>query len=145
MKKGFKKEGLVYVVDNHRLYRDIIKMVLEKAGYTVRLFEDGSHVLKNLSVNKSIRVYMPDLIICELNMRVMSGLALFDEIQKCSYLKGSIPFLFTDSSGNSECIAVAEMKSGNPVFDKEILLRPLAEMAENILLNQLNQTNLSVI
>ncbi|NET38522.1 MAG: response regulator [Cyanothece sp. SIO1E1] len=124
---GLKKEGLIYVVDNHRLYRDIIKLALEQEGYTVRLFEDGSHVLKALTVNKSFRGYMPDLIICELNMRAMDGLVLLDKIKKHFYLQNPIPFLFMTSSENNNRIEAAQERSGNLVFDKRILLHPLAE------------------
>jgi len=124
---GLKKEGLIYVVDNHRLYRDIIKLALEKEGYTVRLFEDGRHVLKALAVNKSFRGSMPDLIICELNMRVMDGLALLDKIRKHFHPQNPIPFLFMSSSENNERIAAAQARSGNLVFDKRVLLHPMAE------------------
>jgi len=62
-----KKKGLVYVVDNSHLYQEIVKMVLEREGYSVRLFDDGYNVLKALNVHKAVNIRVPDLIICEVN------------------------------------------------------------------------------
>ncbi len=131
--KGLTKKGLVYVVDNHRVYRDIIKMTLEQEGYSVRLFEDGNQALKAMSLNKAIQINVPDLIITEMEMRGVDGLNLFDAVNSSPDTSDHIPFIFLNNCSKQRSEAAAQAKRGYPVLNKRTLLHPLAEMTDTML------------
>lgn len=133
IKNEFPKKGLVYVVDDNRLYREVIKMILEKEGYAVRLFDDGIYVLKAMNVHKAIKQNVPNLIISDIEMSVIGGLTLFDEVYKLARGSKPTPFLFMTGTTEKELIAAAEERSEYPVIQKEALLKPLAEIINNVL------------
>jgi|GEM_PF-1860215 len=132
MNDELKKKGLVYVVDNSHLYQEIVKMVLEREGYSVRLFDDGYYVLKALNVHKAVRIRIPDLIICEMNMRIVDGPTLFNEIKKSNQHTNPIPFIFMTMCSDQETTAALQTMKCE-VFDKSALLNPLVDTIQKVL------------
>lgn len=65
----------VLAVDDSRTMRNMIRMVLEQAGFTVHTADDGIHgveVLQDLS---------PDVIITDINMPRMDGFGFIDAVR----------------------------------------------------------------
>jgi len=133
MKAESNTRGRIYIADNNPVYRDLLKLMLEQQGHSVRLFEDGYYLLKALRVNKTANIQLPDLIICELNMRVIDGFALLDEIRNSMQYPAVIPFIFlTDCSSEEAMIQAAKQKQCK-VFSKSELLKPLIETIYEVL------------
>ena len=57
----------ILIIEDDSFSRDLVKFLLEAAGYSVLMAEDGNVGL-NLALSSR-----PDLIICDLQMPVMSG------------------------------------------------------------------------
>jgi len=68
--------GRVLLVDDEPLFRKSISGSLVAAGYVVRVATDGLDAIAKL------RVGLPDLIICDLEMPRMSGFELLDVVRK---------------------------------------------------------------
>ncbi len=57
----------ILIIEDDSFSRDLVKFLLETAGYSVLVAEDGNVGLSMALVSK------PDLIICDLQMPVMNG------------------------------------------------------------------------
>ena len=66
----------ILAVDDSRTMRDMLRMALVKAGFEVVLAVDGEHGLEMLSESGA------DVIITDINMPRMDGLALIAEARK---------------------------------------------------------------
>lgn len=77
----------IYVVDDEKDIREILKVNLQKNGYDVATFASAEEVLKQLAIAK------PDLFILDIMMSGMDGLDLCKHIRASNTLK-DIPILF---------------------------------------------------
>lgn len=77
----------IFVVDDERNIRDLIKKYLEKEGWRVTMFEDGQNVVSEL------RRLKPDLMVLDIMMPGIDGLELCREIRKIS----EIPIIFVSA------------------------------------------------
>ena len=77
----------IYVVDDEKDIREILKVNLQKNGYEVSTFASAEEVLKQVTIAK------PDLFILDIMMSGMDGLDLCKKIRATSSLK-DIPILF---------------------------------------------------
>jgi len=77
----------IFVVDDEKNIRDLIKKYLEKEGYETILFNDGENVLVETDRHN------PDLIVLDINMPGINGLDLCKEIRK----KTEIPIIFVSA------------------------------------------------
>ncbi|MGB4268837.1 MAG: response regulator transcription factor [Spirochaetota bacterium] len=77
----------IYVVDDEKDIREILKVNLQKNGYDVATFASAEEVIKQLAITK------PDLLILDIMMSGMDGLDLCKHIRASSTLK-DIPVLF---------------------------------------------------
>ncbi len=86
----------VLIVDDMRSMRAIVKGVLQEMGFK-NLYEagDGSEALSVLRAHKI------DLVISDVEMPVMSGIELLDEVEKDDELKG-IPFIMLTALNDRE-------------------------------------------
>jgi len=80
----------ILIVDDDRPIRDLLATVLEEAGYEITQAFNGRHALDILADAR------PDLIISDLMMPVMNGVAL------CEYVKehSDIAFILMSSASN---------------------------------------------
>jgi two-component system response regulator BaeR len=69
----------ILVVEDHQEIADVVIFELEDAGYTVEHAIDGKAGLK------AFDAHPPDLVILDLNLPLLSGYALFDELRKRSH------------------------------------------------------------
>lgn len=77
----------IYVVDDEKDIREILKVNLQKNGFDVATFASAEEVLKQVTIAK------PDLFILDIMMSGMDGLDLCKQIRASSNLK-DIPILF---------------------------------------------------
>jgi len=70
------KNKLIYVVDDEQNIRDLIKTYLQKEGYEVEVFEDGTSAYRKFSDTP------PDMLIIDIMMPGMDGYSLCREIRK---------------------------------------------------------------
>ncbi len=77
----------IFVADDERTIRELIKKYLEKEGYKVTLFEDGQNVVSEY------RRLVPDLLVLDITMPGMDGLELCKELRKIT----DIPIIFVSA------------------------------------------------
>lgn len=102
---------IVFVVDNHPLFRRSAERLLETEGYYVRSFATASEFLS------SKRADLPACLVTDLRMPGLSGLDLQDELVRRG---DQIPVIFITSQGDIPT-SVKAMKAGAVEF----LTKPL--------------------
>lgn len=65
----------ILVVDDHESVRQVVRLILEKAGHRVSEARDGAHALEVL------RSVTPDMVLTDINMPVMDGKRLLAEVR----------------------------------------------------------------
>ena len=66
----------IFVVDDEKNIRDIVRSYLEKEGFNVSVFENGESALEEYLRSA------PDMLVIDIMMPGMSGLELCNEIRK---------------------------------------------------------------
>jgi DNA-binding response OmpR family regulator len=108
----------VFVVDDERNIRDLIKKYLEKDGYKVTTFENGKNVLSEIDRLK------PDLLVLDIMMSGIDGLELCKEIR----MKSEIPIIFV-SARDEEFDRILGLELGaddyltKPFSPRELIVR----------------------
>jgi CheY-like chemotaxis protein len=77
-------DATILIADDNDDNRELLKLVLSGAGYTVREATDGTECLA------MARYEAPDLIVLDLSMPVMDGWAVFKEL-KTDHRTQSVP------------------------------------------------------
>jgi DNA-binding NtrC family response regulator len=103
--------GSVLVVDDERAVREEVGEALSEAGHEVRLARNADHALSLL------REQVPDLMLCDLRMPGMDGMALLKEIRQ---ERPEVNVLLMTAYASVET-AVEALKSGA----SDYLLKPL--------------------
>jgi DNA-binding response OmpR family regulator len=70
-------EPSVLVVDDEPMTRDLVRLMLERAGFKVREAEDGVDALRKVEMDG-----VPDIFILDVMMPNMDGLTLCRELRK---------------------------------------------------------------
>ena len=92
------KRQTILVVDDDAEVRRLFKSALALAGYDVREASDGTHALRSIDEER------PDLIVLDLLLPILGGLAVQQEIAAHAY---NIPIVIvTGSSMNLESVNV---------------------------------------
>ena len=78
---------LIYVADDEKHIRDLIRTFLENEGYQVKTFSDG------YSVSEAVSNRMPDLLILDIMMPGEDGLSLCANIRK----KSGVPIIIVSA------------------------------------------------
>ncbi len=108
----------IFVVDDERDIRELIRKYLEKEGHKVTTFSDGTTVYDEM-----IRLD-PDLIVMDIMMPTMDGLDLCRKIRK----KSEIPIIFVSARGE-EIDRILGLELGaddylaKPFSPRELLVR----------------------
>jgi len=106
------------IVDDSSVIRKVARRIIEDIGYNVDEAEDGREAFEKCTKN------MPDTILVDWNMPVMSGLEFVKELR--SYIGGETPkILFCTTENDVGHIAMALKAGANEYmmkpFDREIL------------------------
>jgi two-component system chemotaxis response regulator CheY len=93
-------KSTVFVVEDSRTMRTLVRSALERDGYEVRESADGRQALAALHTTA------PDLVITDINMPEMDGITLVREIRKLPAL-GRTPVLILTTESDDEVKARA--------------------------------------
>jgi DNA-binding NtrC family response regulator len=111
------KKGPIIVIEDDEDDREFMKDVFDELNFSneIIFFEDGQKALHYL-LNEKIE---PFIIISDINMPVLNGMALKEEIQKNENLRlKCIPYLFFTTSANQQHVIDAYSKSVQGFFIK---------------------------
>ncbi len=125
------KKGPIIVIEDDEDDRLFIKDVFIELNYDNKIifFEDGQMALNHL-MNEEIE---PFIIISDINMPVLNGMALKEEIQKNENLRlKCIPYLFFTTSANQEHVIDAYSKSVQGFFIKPNRIEQLKVILKKI-------------
>ena len=115
--KLMNKKGPIIVIEDDEDDRQFIKDVFIELNYenSIIFFEDGQLALNHL-INEEVE---PFIIISDINMPILNGMALKEEIQKNENIRlKCIPYLFFTTSANQEHVIDAYSKSVQGFFIK---------------------------
>lgn len=108
----------IYIVDDEKNIRDLIKMYLGKEGFQATTFEDGTAVMENFVVDK------PDLVVLDIMMPGIDGLDLCKSIRAIS----EVPIIFV-SAKDDEIDRILGLELGaddymvKPFSPRELVVR----------------------
>jgi two-component system response regulator AtoC len=110
----------VLLVDDEGCIRASVSRVLERAGYVVTLAASGAEALER------VRAERYAVVICDLRMPGLSGIALFDQLQQAAPgLAGRILVASGDLSQTETTVFLE--RSGAPALLKPYGIRELLE------------------
>ena len=113
----------IFVVDDERNIRDLIRKYLEKEGYQVTVFESAKNVVSEINRLK------PDLLVLDIMMPGIDGLELCKEIRK----HREIPIVFV-SARDEELDRILGLELGaDDYLSKPFSPRELVVRIKNIL------------
>jgi two-component system chemotaxis sensor kinase CheA len=127
---------LIFIIDDSRIQLILLKKVLEKAGFTVRMFTNGYNLIKSLENEK------PDLVISDVDMPVLNGFELIGKVQK-KFEKVSFPFFFISASWSSAIEKRAEELGADRLIEKPFKFETMINEIERTL-EQATKINSSV-
>jgi CheY-like chemotaxis protein len=87
----------ILVIEDEAPIRENLQRFLRFEGYAVETAENGAIGLDTLQTT------LPDLILCDVMMPVMTGFELLVEVKKNPAL-ATIPFVFLTASAEKDCV-----------------------------------------
>lgn len=100
-------------IDDQELFSEAIDQL--KISNKIRFFDNGQEALSYLLTTSE----QPFIIFCDINMPVLNGIELRNEMNNDEYLKGkSIPFIFLTTAANKEVVEEAYYMSVQGFFQK---------------------------
>ena len=117
----------ILIADDHDDNRELMKLLLSGAGYSVREARNGAECLV------SAREQPPDLIIADLSMPVLDGWELFQEL-KSDQRTRAIPCMAVTAHADLDRIRALETGFTAYVskpFSSELLLKTIATLLPN--------------
>jgi CheY-like chemotaxis protein len=100
------KTGPILIIDDDPDDQDMIDRILSnmKLENERKKFYDGEEILKYLKTTSE----KPFIIICDINMPIMNGIQLKEEIERDPQLKSkSIPFVYLSTTANPQQVKKA--------------------------------------
>ena len=114
----------ILIADDELLMRRLLTLILETDGYKVTAVADGVHVIPAMEANK------PDLVICDIMMPMMDGLAVLEEVKKKPLLC-EVPFIVITAAGSpvysEEALALGAAQCIFKPFAKAEILKAVHE------------------
>lgn len=121
----------IFVVDDEKSIRDILKKYIENEGYKVTLFDHGGSVLQEFGRLK------PDLLVIDIMMPGIDGMELCRQIRKTS----EIPIIFVTAKGEELDRVLGLELGADDYLTKPFSPRELIARIKNIF-RRLEKTNL---
>ena len=88
-------KSTIFIVEDSRTMRNLVRTALEDDGYEVRESADGRAALA------ALRSLSPDLVIADINMPEMDGITLVREIRKLPALSRTPVLILTTESDDA--------------------------------------------
>ena len=102
----------ILVIDDDELYRQMIAGILEQAGYSAEVADDGVQGLELAQAD------CPDLIICDVMMDPLDGYGVFERF-RMDPVTGTIPFIFITGVPQKD-----SLRKGMSLGADDFLLKP---------------------
>ena len=119
-------KSTVFIVEDSRTMRNLVRSVLEGDGYDVCESADGRQALAALPS------LSPDLVIADINMPEMDGIALVREIRKLPAL-GRTPVLILTTESDDETKATARAAGATGWIGKPFRPDQLLQVVSRVL------------
>ncbi|HVJ31782.1 MAG TPA: response regulator [Dongiaceae bacterium] len=113
-------------VDDSASVRQMVKLTLTGAGYQVIQANDGSEGLAKA------RASQVDMVMTDLNMPVMNGLALIKELRQLPAYKG-VPILFLTTESDAQLKAEAKAAGATGWITKPFQQEQLIAVVKKVL------------
>jgi diguanylate cyclase (GGDEF)-like protein len=113
---GWDVRSVILVADGDRLARNFLRDLLTTAGYTVRVAGSGPQVLRQ------IRNDPPDLLLLEVRLPDVHGLAVLDQVRRTAGGEHLPVILITEPGGK------AEMVKGFEAGADDFLMKPVSQV-----------------
>jgi two-component system, chemotaxis family, chemotaxis protein CheY len=115
------------VIDDDPSTRQIVARILKRSGFVgVTEAADGTEGLKALAQ------YLPDIVICDIQMRPMNGLQFLRQVREGS-VKQNVPVLFLTGFAEPQFVKEAQTLKASDFIVKPISPRILIERVERAL------------
>lgn len=108
-----KEHGLILVVDDNEMNRDVLARRLERHGYTVSGAENGQQALNMLVEQKF------DLVLLDIMMPIMDGIAVLKLIRK-TYPIAELPVIMVTAKGETGDVVNALELGANDYITKPL-------------------------
>lgn len=125
---GTEKASL-FIVDDCNAYRVLMGILLKREGYEVKAYENALDALK------ALESHIPDIIISDLEMPYMNGMAFFKELRKIDSCYKNIPFVFISSIEDELRIEEVKRISKRPFIRKSAPMGLVVETIKDFLEN----------
>jgi CheY-like chemotaxis protein len=102
----------ILLIEDNEIMRENTAEILELSHYNVLSAENGT-----LGVELAFKNH-PDLIICDITMPEMDGIAVFKKLNKAASTK-KIPFIFLTAQSQK-----SEINNGHTIWADEYLTKP---------------------
>jgi DNA-binding response OmpR family regulator len=113
---------LIYVADDERSIRELVREYLVNEGYTVKLFNDGTSLIEAFSDN------VPDMIIIDIMMPGLDGLSVCRNIRaRCD-----IPIIIISAKDEEVDIILGLELGGDDYLSKPFSPRELVVRVKNL-------------
>ncbi|MDH5561280.1 MAG: response regulator [Deltaproteobacteria bacterium] len=115
----------ILIVEDSSVQRQLLKMVLETAGYSVVVAKDGEEGFFLLTVHR------PDLVISDINMPKMNGYEFCEKIKNDKRFKDIPVMLLTQLSDSRDIIKGLNSRADNYLtkpYDGEYLLKRVEQL-----------------
>jgi DNA-binding NarL/FixJ family response regulator len=83
----------ILCIEDNRQTADLLVEILESEGYRVTVAETGSEALAAIETP-------PDLVLCDIDLPDLSGLALLERVRDGKLLAQAVPFIFLTAFSN---------------------------------------------
>jgi DNA-binding response OmpR family regulator len=113
---------LIYVADDEKAIRELVREYLENEGYSVMLFTDGASLLDAFSA------VLPDMVIIDIMMPGLDGLSVCRNIRT----KSDIPIIIISAKDEEADIILGLELGGDDYLSKPFSPRELVVRAKNI-------------
>lgn len=117
----------IFIIDDSKIQLILLEKALERAGFSVSVFTNGYDLIDSLEDNQ------PDLIISDVDMPVLNGFELIEEIQN-EFNRIAFPFFFISASWNKTIKKKAEDLGAAMLIEKpfkfEVVINEIQQVLE---------------
>jgi DNA-binding response OmpR family regulator len=121
------EKARILVIDDDRFFRDLLRIHLTHAGYTVQVAEDA------VEGGKALLQPDFDLVICDINMPYLTGFELVS-LLRASKETASIPVIFASSRKDAETMMEMEKLGAAGYLAKPFQVEQLLQTVDLCLL-----------
>lgn len=113
----------IFIIDDSPIQLILLEKVLKRADYSVNVFKNGYNLIDSLEDET------PDLVISDVDMPILNGFELIEEV-KNQFGSIDFPFFFVSSSWNKKIEKKAEELGATLLIEKPFKMEVLIKEIE---------------